>query len=431
MAAEVVVMPEPSEAHTAPAAARFGRGRSAIAVISLILAGVLTAPAAIAYWAQRTLNDTQRYLATVQPLIDQPQVQDALVTAVTDAIETQVDVQSIVDDVFAGVISDRPRLQKLSGLLTGAVNSLIEQAVRQVVTSSQFRDLWTAVNTAAQESLIRLLQGKPSGAVSLQGDQVVLDVSDLITQVEQRLVDRGLTFVQNLPVPKTDKQIVLVTAPRLKQLRTIYAFTHPVARWLIWVVLALYLGAFALARRRARMAAWIGAVLAANALLVAFLIAVGRQLFINDLTGTVFGPASSVLYDTLLSYLSRGWQTFLWLGLILIGAGWYAGPNRPGTVARRTVAAVLETLGGRLADGPVRPAGVWVAGNIRWLRVVAVAVGAIVLGWGLDVSPTQLFWATAVTLVLLAALQVLVGTGRASPTGGQAGDLTVADQPAR
>jgi hypothetical protein len=424
----VVVVSEPDVTDVPDSrAAGSGRGRSVSAVVLLLLAALLTTPAAIAYWGQRTLNDTQRYVATVRPLIDQPQVQDALVTAVSDAIEKQVDVQSVVENVFSGVITDQARLQKLTGIVTGAVNSLIEQTVRQVVTSSQFREVWIAVNTRLQEALVRLLQGNPSGAVSLQGDQVVLDVSDLITAVEQRLVDRGLTFVQNLPVPTTDKQVVLVTAPRLKQLRTIYAFTHPVARWLIWVVVALYLGAFVLARRRPRMAVWIGALLAANALLVAFLIAVGRQLFINDLTGTVFGAASSVLFDTLLSYLTRGWQTFLWLGLVLVVAGWYAGANRPATATRRTVAAWLESLGARLAGGPVRPVGVWVAGNIGWLRVLAVLVGAVVLAWGLDVSPVQLSWATAVTVVLLAALQVLVGTGGRSPAGGRTGGVGVAE----
>jgi hypothetical protein len=375
----------------------------------------LTTPAAIAYWGQRTVNDTQRYVDTVRPLIDEPQVQAAVVAAVTDAIEKQVDIESILNDAFSGLISDHPRLQALVGPLAGAVNSLIEQTVRQVVASSAFRDLWVDLNTRAQEALVRLLQGNPSGAVSLQGDQVVLDVSDVIDQVKQRLVDRGLTFVANVPVPQTDKQIVLITAPRLKQLRTLYAFTHPVARWLIWVVIALYLAAFALARRRPRMAGWVGIAVAANALLVAFLIAVGRQVFVNDLAGTTFGPASTVIYNTLLDYLTRGWQTFLWFGLLLVVAGWFAGTNTFGTSVRHNLARSLERLGAPLADGPLKPAGGFVAGNIGWLRVVAVVVGVVVLAWGLDVSPAQLSWAALVTVALLVALQVLIGVATAPP----------------
>ena len=68
--------------------------------------------------------------------------------------------------------------------------------------------------------------------MSLQGDQVVLDVSEVIDQVKQRLVDRGLTMVENLPIPDADRQIVLFDAPQLQQARTTYAVVNPVAQWL-------------------------------------------------------------------------------------------------------------------------------------------------------------------------------------------------------
>ena len=51
-----------------------------------MLAGLLTVPAGVAFWGQRTLNDGQRYLATVGPLVDSPQVQDAISTKAIDAI---------------------------------------------------------------------------------------------------------------------------------------------------------------------------------------------------------------------------------------------------------------------------------------------------------------------------------------------------------
>ena len=153
----------------------------------------------------------------------------------------------------------------------------------------------------------------------------------MIDQVKQRLVARGLTIVENVPIPQTDKQIVLMEAPQLQQARTIYAFANPMAKWLIVLVAALYLAALLLSRRRPRMTVIIGAVLAANALLVALALSVGRQLFVNELAGTVFGPASRVFYDQLLSYLQRGQQVLLWLGLILVVVGWFAGGSRTGS----------------------------------------------------------------------------------------------------
>ncbi|TCM38524.1 hypothetical protein [Kribbella sp. VKM Ac-2568] len=400
----------------APTAGRPSRGRSIAAVVCVVLAALLMTPAAVAYWGQRTLNDSQRYVNTVGPLVNSPQVQDVLATKVTGAIQQQVDIEAILNDVFAGVITDRPRLQRLVGPLSAAINGLIDRQVREFIASDAFAELWTAANTRAQQSLHRLLTGDESGAVSLQGDQVVLDVSEVIDRVKQRLVDRGLTIVEKVPIPDTDKQIVLMEAPQLKQLRTIYAFANPLAQWLIVVVAALYLAALLLARRRPRMTVIIGALVAANALLVALALSVGRQLFVDQLAGTDFGPASRIFYDTLLSYLDRGWQVFLWLGLILVVVGWFAGPNRSGTAVRTAVTGGLEGIGQALADTPVGGAGAWTATNARWLRVVIGALGVVVLLWGNDVSPSRLFWSLALVILLLALVQVLVGAGRESAT---------------
>ncbi|MET9316119.1 hypothetical protein ABZX12_30245 [Kribbella sp. NPDC003505] len=405
--------PEPT-ASAAPAAERPSRGRSAAVVICLLLAALLTTPAGIAYWGQRTLNDTTRYVNTVGPLVNSPEVQNAIATKVTDTIQQQVDIEALLNDVFSGVITDRPRLQRLVGPLAAAINSLIDRQVREFLASDEFADLWTAVNTRAQQSLQRLLNGDQSGAVQLQGDQVVLDVSEVIERVKQRLVDRGLTIVQNIPIPNIDKQIVLLEAPQLKQLKNIYAFANPVAQWLIVVVAGLYLVALVLSRRRPRTTVVIGAVLAANALLLALAISVGRQLFSDALAGTVFGPASRVFYDTLLVYLDRGRQVMLWLGLILIVVGWFAGANKYGSAVRGTVRGGLENIGGSLADGPVGNAGRWVAPNAGWLRVVAGLVGAVVLLWGNNMSVSRLFWSLVLVVGLLAVVQVLVGAGRSA-----------------
>jgi hypothetical protein len=402
----------PTQTVETTVAERPGRGRSVAAAVCVVLAALLMTPAALAYWGQRTLNDTQRYVDTVGPLVNSPEVQDAIATTITDAIEAQVDVEAIINEVFAGVITDRPRLQRLVGPLAGAINGLIDREVRAFVASDLFADIWVRVNTRAQQTLVRVLEGDESGAVSVQGDQVVLDVSEAIEQVQQRLVDRGLTIVENVPIPDVDKQIVLLDAPQLERARTIYAFANPVARWLILAVAALFLAALLLSRRRPRMTVTIGLVLAANALLVALALSVGRQLFINELAGTVFGPASSVFYDTLLSYLERGWQVFLWLGVILVVAGWFAGSNTSGTAVRTTLAGGLETAGARLAGGPVGGAGRWVAANARWLRVAVGVLGAVVLLWGNDVSLPRLFWSLLLVIVLLGLIQVLIGAGR-------------------
>jgi hypothetical protein len=409
-----MVEPESEPAVTA----RPSRGRAVAAAICIVLAALLTVPAATAFWGQRTLNDSQRYLDTVGPLVESPEVQAAIANTVTTAIQQQVDVEAVLNQVFEGVISDRPRLQALVGPMSGAVNGLIESQVRNFIASDTFAEFWTAANTRAQAGLVRLLQGDQSGAISLQGDQVVLDLSQVIAQVKERLVARGLTIVERVPIPDKDRQIVLLDAPQLNQARTIYAFANPVARWLIVVVAALYLAAFLLSRHKPRMTTIIGVVLAANALLVALLLTVGRQLFVNQLAGTVFGPASAIFFDQLLSYLQRGQQVLLWVGVILVLVGWFTLPTGTGAAARGAISGGLATLGSALPNG-LAGAGQWVAANARWLRVAIGVVGVVVLLWGNDISLSRLFCSLAFVGVLLAVIEILKGAARGSSRSGE------------
>ena len=398
---------------------RPSRTRSIAAVICIVLAGLLTTPAAVAYWGQRTLNDTQRYVDTVDPLVNSPEVQDVIATKVTDAIEQQVDIEAILNNVFAGVITDRPRLEQLVGPLSAAINGLIEREVRAFIASDEFADLWTRVNTRAQQALQRVLKGEESGAVSLQGDEVVLDVDEVINQVKERLVARGLTLVENVPIPETDRQIVLMEAPQLRQLRTIYAFGNPLAQWLLPIVAVLYLAAFVLARRRPRMTVAIGALLAANALLVALALSIGRQLFVNELAGTAFAAASRVFFDTLLAYLERGQQVFLGLGLVLVVAGWFAGSNKYGTAVRSTMAGGLEGTGARLADGPGRRSRPVGRGQ---RRMVAGQPSSCSVSWSCSGATTCRCrgcggpWRSCSSC--WRCVQVLVGAGRAAAATG-------------
>ena len=408
-------MTEPSSesSSAAPRDRRVG-WRSLASALCLVLAALLTTPAALAYWGQRTVNDTDRYVDTVGPLVHSPEVQDAIATKVADALQKQIDVEATITEAFAGVITERPRLEALVGPLAGAIYGLIDTQVRAFLASDAFAEFWVTANTRLQQRLVRLLEGEDAGAVSQQGDQVVLDVSEVIEQVKQRLVERGLTRVENLPIPAVDRQIVLFDAPQLSKARTTYALLNPVAQWLIAIVAALYLAALVLSRRRPRMTVIIGVVLAANALLVGAALSVGRQLFIDALSSTELSAASTVVYETVLAFLMRGQQVLLWLGLVLVVAGWLLGRNAPGSAVRTTVRDNLEKVGAALADGPVAGPGRWMAGNAGWLRFVIAALGGVVLLWGNEVSETRLFWAVVLVVVLLMIVQVLVGAGNAS-----------------
>jgi hypothetical protein len=61
------------------------------------------------------------------------------------------------------------------------------------------------------------------------------------------------------------------------------------------------------------------------------------------------------------------------------------------------------------------------------LRVAVGVLGAVVLLWGNDVSPTRLFWSLLLIVVLLGIVQILVGAGRGTDTVGSVPAATDGD----
>ena len=92
--------------------------------------------------------------------------------------------------------------------------------MQRVVQSEQFEAAWVEANTLVHQRLNAALSGENvDNALQVENNQVVLDLSDLITQVKQRLVDRGLTVAENIPAT-TSASIVLFNVPNATSLQT-------------------------------------------------------------------------------------------------------------------------------------------------------------------------------------------------------------------
>lgn len=396
-----------------PAKRRIGV-RSIAAVIALILGLGLLPLGTVTYWGHRTVTDAERYIETMGPLAYSEEVQDSLSVFITEKVEEQVDPEALVNQVFAGLIEEYPSLKALVPIVAGAVDSLIAQVVDRLVRSDQFRELWNLANVAAQKSLMAILEGRDDGAVSLQGDEVVLDISVLIDQVKQGLVDRGFGVAANINVPEADRTIVLLEAPQIAQIRTIYSFTSPVAAGLIWIAVLLLVAAVFLARRRPRMVAWVGggAIVGGAGLVIG--LGIGQSVFVNTLEGTPFEKASQIFYDQLLRFLYNGAYALIVLGVIVMAVGLYLCGARWAVELRAAVNNLANDIAGAIPPGPITTSGDWVSRNARWLRVGVAVIFVVIVLIGNDLSVARTIWAAVIGLILLGIIQVWAAAGRRS-----------------
>ncbi|WP_423464904.1 GAP family protein [Promicromonospora sp. MS192] len=149
------------------------RGRSTAAVVLIVLGALLAPVGVVAAWAERTLTDTDRYVATVAPLAEDPAVRSAVSARMTSALMEQIDVGALLDGVAEGLDEQglAPRvagaLPMLEAPLTGGVESFVRDAADRVVASDQFRDAWTQANRVAHQQLVAVMRGEGGLAVLL------------------------------------------------------------------------------------------------------------------------------------------------------------------------------------------------------------------------------------------------------------------------
>ena len=368
------------------------RGRSVISLILFIVATLLTPIAVIGHWGHQTVVDSQQFISTVGPLAEDPEIQQAVADVVSNAIIEQVDTAELAGGLLGALIPNEQLGGLLSGPIKAGIDSLIRGGVERFVESSAFQQAWIRINEAAQRGFMAALTGDPSGPVQFEGDELVLDISTLLQDVQQSLVDDGISIAGAVTIPETDTQIVLLDSPALAQVRTIYGFASPFLSVILLINAALFTGAVLLATRRARTTVAVGIVVLAWAVALNYGIRFAESSFVNAFNDTLFESAATAFYNQLLIYLLLAVQGLLLLGVVVIALGWFSGTTRTATYVRGSIDAGLAEIGNRLPTGlsvigrPIREYAPFVRWGLLavWLLVV-FAFGAVTLertlGW--------------------------------------------------
>lgn len=415
---------------TTATAKRWG-ARSIVALLLFALATILMPIALVGHWGHRTVIDSERYIETVGPLIEQPEVQEALATAVTDRVVAEIDTQTQVSALLGNLNVPSGLSTVLSAPIATGINGLIGELVTKFIASEQFAKVWITLNTAAQRGIVAILEGGNEGPVRIQGDKIVLDISTALAAIQQHVVDAGITAAANITIPENDRQIELATVNGLGQIRFIYALTSPILQWLPLVVAALFALSIALARRRARTVVATGIAVGVTGVVLSMATAIGNSAFTNQLSGSVFGPASQVFWDTLLQYLIWGIQAVMTLGIVLIVAGWFGGRTSIARRLRGHLVSGLDELGDRITGiAGLRTA---VGTYAEWIRWGIYVVVFLILTVSDVLSVSSVLWCAALAAGLITAVQVLADVpdeGAVDATDDAALDRSTSSMPA-
>lgn len=282
------------------------RARWAPVSAVLIILACLLAPVAMAsVWASAVISDTDRYVETVVPLIDDPAFQRALADKVTTAVVENLDVE----------------------VLASGIERLIRDQVETVLAGPRFAQRWAEVNRVAHRQVVMLLEGNQGGVVSAQEHTIAVNLAPIIAAVTERLVDRGFGPADRIAV--VDTSFVLVESDVIAQAKGLYMLLDTLGVWLPVVTLLLFAGGVALARsrRRALLRGALGLVAAMVALAVVLILA--RTWFVGTASGDALtAEVAGSIFDTLVRFLRTSLRVVAVVGLATAFAAFLAGPAR-------------------------------------------------------------------------------------------------------
>ena len=166
---------------------------------------VLAIPVSVlGVWAGNEVSDTGRWVATVEPLVHDPAMQNYLTDQITNQITSRINITGTVNQAAAQLNSRG--LPKISSLLNqfapqiaSSVTGFIHSTVHSVVSSQAFATAWVQVNTVAHQALVKVLSGQGGGAISTSNGQIVLNLGPLIAVAKQDLVAKGFKLASSIP----------------------------------------------------------------------------------------------------------------------------------------------------------------------------------------------------------------------------------------
>jgi hypothetical protein len=381
---------------------------------------VVAPVAVLGVWAGNEVSDTGRWVATVEPLIHDPAIQNVLTDKITKEIASQLNLTGTIDQASAQ-LNDKglPRISSLlktfGPQITSAVTGFIHSTVHKVITSPAVAKIWVQVNTVTHQAVVKVLSGEGNGAISTSNGQIVLNLGPFITVVKQDLIDHGFSLASN--IPPISPTVALFQAKDLGKAQAGYRLIKTLKIVLPIVVLALLAAGVYVARYRRR--ALIGAALglAASMLVLAIGLLIARSIYLGSVPPSVLpGDAAAAAFDAMVHFIKVGLRVVLAVALVVAIGAFITGNSH---TAVQTRSALKSGLGrvrnyGERRGMSAGPVGEWTYAHRRGLRIGAVALFALIfVFWG---HPTGLFVILLVVLLLVVlGLIELIGRPAAEP----------------
>jgi hypothetical protein len=373
--------------------------------VLLPVAALLAVASVTTGFVRSELLDTNRYVDTVAPLIEEPAVRaavaDLLAREIVTALDLSTRVQQLADE--AEELGAPELLDTLVAPAVGGIQSFLRTELQTIMSTQEFAQLWDTINRLAHDELADLLTTGEGQFLTAEGNQIYLNLGAVVSMARERLIAAGFTLAQEIPADLSIRFAVF-HSDQLPELQTA-AYLLNLGRWLLPVLTLVALAAaVALAPDHRRGLLLAGVAVALAMLLALAMLALARNYYLDNLPAEISRDAAAAFFDTLLRFYADTLRTLAVLAAIVALACWLVGPGRLPTAGRRIGGRGLTAAAAALArTGVGGPVPNFVHRHRLAVEVAAVtlAVAGLVL-WRQPGVAGTLWIAGALAAVLLA-----------------------------
>lgn len=376
------------------------RTRRSLVVTLVVIASLLLALTAPALWVRRMVTDTDFWVETMAPLAEEPSIQNAVATAVSDAVLDALDMGSLVERYLP------EQAKPLAAPLTGALEGFVRDQVSTFTRSDLFRSAWVETNRVSHKAMVAIITEREGEILTNRGGVVTIRTGPIAKVIQDRLVDRGLTFVGQLPLTRLDREVTVLESPELAQASRALNALQSQAIVLPALALLALAAALVLAADKRKAVLWAAIGALAATILPLQGIVLGRVPVVRyfDGLGSGHGAAAQAAYDIVFRELVAVERIIALVAAVIVVGAVLVGPSRGSLALRAALAGGLATAGARFDFGEF---GAFVARNKMALRgtglFVAAVGGVIPLQPGGSIAP--LITAIVVLLIWLGAIE--------------------------
>jgi hypothetical protein len=303
--------------------------RRVVAVVLVVLAAILAPLAVTGYWLHDRILTTDGYVDTVAPLADDPEITDAVATRIVDTIFERAKVQDRITGALPGPVD------ALGGTLTSSLRNVATNQTERFLESDAFQRLWEQTNRLAHEQVVAMFTGE-GDTVSIDEDQIVLDLGVVADKVRQELVDRGVGILDRVRIPDDTATIVLFQSDDVPRLQSLFRVLNDLSIALPIAFVLVVAAAVAVSVRRRRTLIQLGIAVAATMALLLIVIHFFENEYVDQVNERDLDEtAARAVFETLVSAL-RDWSWFvLVLSLVVAVVAFVSDPRKLEWVTRR------------------------------------------------------------------------------------------------